>query len=66
MTFNREARQQYLSFATAPEAEWRSNFRDLGASITRIATLAPAGRMNEAVVAEEIERLRSQWKAARV
>ena len=65
VTFNREARQQYLSFATAPEAEWRSNFRDLGASITRMATLAPAGRMNEAVVAEEIERLRSQWKAAR-
>ena len=65
VTFNREARQVYLTFATAPEAEWRSNFRDLGASITRMATLAPAGRINEAVVAEEIGRLRSQWKAAR-
>jgi transcriptional regulatory protein RtcR len=64
VTFNREARQVYLTFATAPEAEWRSNFRDLGASITRMATLAPAGRINQAVVAEEIERLRSQWKAA--
>jgi transcriptional regulatory protein RtcR len=64
-TFNREARQTYLTFATAPEAEWRSNFRDLGASITRMATLAPAGRIDAAVVAEEIERLRGRWKAAR-
>jgi transcriptional regulatory protein RtcR len=64
-TFNREAREAYLAFATAPEAEWRSNFRDLGASITRMATLAPAGRIDAAVVAEEIERLRGLWKAAR-
>jgi transcriptional regulatory protein RtcR len=65
VTFNREARAAYLAFATAPEAEWRSNFRDLGASVTRMATLAPAGRINEAVVAEEMERLRRQWQAAR-
>ncbi len=65
VTFNREARERYLAFATAPEAEWRSNFRDLGASITRMATLAPAGRIDAAVVAEEIERLRGLWKAAR-
>ena len=65
VTFNREARQRYLSFATAPEAEWRSNFRDLGASVTRMATLAPAGRINETVVAEEIERLHRQWHGAR-
>ncbi len=44
VTFNREARERYLAFATAPEAEWRSNFRDLGASLTRMATLAPSGR----------------------
>jgi transcriptional regulatory protein RtcR len=63
ITFNREARLRYLSFATAPEAEWSSNFRDLGASITRMATLAPGGRINEAVVMEEIERLNRQWHA---
>jgi transcriptional regulatory protein RtcR len=63
ITFNREARRRYLSFATAPEAEWSSNFRDLGASITRMATLAPGGRINEAVVTEEIERLNRQWRA---
>jgi transcriptional regulatory protein RtcR len=64
VTFNREARQAYLAFATAPEAEWRSNFRDLSASVTRMATLAPGGRINEAIVAEEVERLRSQWRGA--
>lgn len=65
VTFNREARQAYLAFATAAEAEWRSNFRDLSASVTRMATLAPAGRINEALVAEDIERLRGQWHGTR-
>jgi transcriptional regulatory protein RtcR len=64
VTFNREARHAYLAFATAPQAEWRSNFRDLGASVTRMATLAPAGRINEAIVEEEIERLSRQWLGA--
>lgn len=64
VNFNREARERYLAFATAPDAEWRSNFRDLGASITRMATLAPSGRINEAGVAEEIDRLRRQWSRA--
>jgi transcriptional regulatory protein RtcR len=65
VTFNREARQAYLAFATAPEADWRSNFRDLGASVTRMATLAPSGRINEAIVAEEMDRLRRQWRGTR-
>jgi transcriptional regulatory protein RtcR len=63
ITFNREARRRYVSFAIAPGAEWSSNFRDLGASITRMATLAPGGRINEAVVTEEIEWLTRQWRA---
>lgn len=61
-TFNREARQRYLAFAVSPEAEWSANFRDLGASVTRMATLAPAGRINEDVVDEEIGRLRQLWR----
>jgi transcriptional regulatory protein RtcR len=61
ITFNREARDRYLAFATAPEASWTANFRDLGASITRMATFAPAGRINEDVVVEEIARLRRVW-----
>ncbi|MGV3491348.1 MAG: RNA repair transcriptional activator RtcR [Devosia sp.] len=62
-TFNREARERYLKFATAPEARWSANFRDLSASVTRMATLAPDGRINEATVAAEIERLLQQWNS---
>ena len=60
-TFNAEARALYLSFATAPDAAWRGNFRDLSASVTRMATLAPHARVNEATVRDEIARLRRQW-----
>lgn len=62
-TFNREARERYLSFATAPMARWHANFRDLSASITRMATLAPDGRINETTVAGEIARLQHQWNS---
>ena len=61
--FNREARTRYLAFATGTDAEWRGNFRDLNASVVRMATLATAGRINEAIVAEEMERLRRSWGA---
>ncbi len=61
VTFNREARARYLAFAASPESEWRASFRDLGASITRMATLAPGGRINEDVAAEEITRLLRTW-----
>jgi len=60
-TFNREARNSYLAFATAPDSAWSANFRDLSASITRMATLAPDGRINEDVVRTEIDRLVRQW-----
>ncbi|GLS23103.1 transcriptional regulator [Labrys miyagiensis] len=63
ITFNREARTRYLAFATAPEARWTANFRDLSASVTRMATLAPGGRINEEVVEEEIRRLQRHWRA---
>ncbi len=45
-----------------PRRTWSANFRDLGASITRMATLAPAGRITEDVVEEEIERLQALWR----
>jgi transcriptional regulatory protein RtcR len=61
VTFNKEARERYLSFATAAEAQWPGNFRDLGASVMRMATLAKAGRIQTDVVDEEIARLRRQW-----
>lgn len=60
--FNREARDRFLGFATSDAASWNSNFRDLNAALTRMATLAPAGRIRREVVDEEIERLRHAWK----
>jgi transcriptional regulatory protein RtcR len=63
-TFNAEARTLYLAFATAPEAAWRGNFRDLSASVMRMATLAPNGRINEETVRQEIVRLRAHWRSA--
>ena len=62
VTFNKEARERYLAFATSPEALWLANFRDLGASVTRMATLALSGRITEAIVMEEIERLKGRWQ----
>ncbi len=62
VTFNREARSRYLAFATGAEARWHGNFRDLSASVMRLATLANAGRIQGELVEEEIERLRRQWR----
>ncbi|MDR2848981.1 MAG: RNA repair transcriptional activator RtcR [Verrucomicrobiota bacterium] len=62
VTFNREARERFLQFAVSDEAEWRANFRDLSAAVTRMATLAPGGRIDAKTVAAEIERLRETWR----
>ncbi len=61
VSFNREARELYLAFAMSPEALWRANFRDLSASVTRMATLAPRGRIDEDTVRDERARLVRQW-----
>jgi len=63
VTFNREARDDYLAFAESPAAAWQGNFRDLAASITRMATLSRTGRIDGHAVAAEIVRLRSTWHA---
>lgn len=60
-SFNKEARQRYLAFATSGEARWPGNFRDLAASVTRMATLSPKGRIDVDCVDKEIERLRRLW-----
>jgi transcriptional regulatory protein RtcR len=64
VAFNKEARARFLAFATSPEARWPGNFRDLGASVMRLATLADAGRITTALVDEEIGRLRAQWRSS--
>lgn len=63
ITINKEARQKFLTFAMSRDALWAANFRDLGGAVTRMATLAPAGRINVETVKGEIDRLRGTWNA---
>ena len=60
-TLNKEARQAFLRFAEAADTPWSGNFRDLNAAVTRMATLAPRGRIRVEEVEEEIGRLRESW-----
>jgi transcriptional regulatory protein RtcR len=62
--FNAEARARYLRFALSPEALWSANFRDLSASVMRMATLCAAGRIQLSGVEDEILRLRGGWSSA--
>jgi transcriptional regulatory protein RtcR len=64
VTFSTEARQAFLAFATAADARWPGNFRDLNAITTRLATLAPAGRITVDQVAAEVAHLRAAWAPA--
>lgn len=59
--FNKEARERYLAFAGSPAARWPGNFRDLAASVTRMATFSPKGRIDIGTVEQEIGRLRRNW-----
>lgn len=59
---NKEAREAFLKFAKGPEAKWSANFRDLNAAVTRMATLAPKGRITLACVEAEVGRLRESWR----
>lgn len=63
VSFNREGRDRYLGFAMSGEAVWAGNFRDLAASVTRMATLAPGGRIGGVDVEKEIVRLRQSWSS---
>ncbi len=61
---NKEAREAFLKFARSPESKWSANFRDLNAAVTRMATLAPKGRITVACVETESVRLREGWRDA--
>ena len=65
VTFNKEAREKFLRFATAPDAAWRGNFRDLNGAVIRLGTLAAGGRISVELVDEEIARLRANWQPRR-
>ncbi len=62
ITFSKEARARFLTFAQSPAAEWKGNFRDLNAAVARMATLSLGGRISVSTVAEEIERLERAWR----
>ncbi len=64
VTFNKEARERYLAFAMSAEAHWPGNFRDLAASITRMATFSPKGRIDTNGVDVEIARIKRAWTGA--
>ena len=62
VAFNQSARKRYLDFACSADASWRGNFRDLNASIQRMATLAEGGRITLEDVEEEIAMLKERWR----
>src|SRR6185436_19419858 len=64
IAFSKEAREQFLTFATSADARWPGNFRDLNAVITRMGTLAPGGRITVDQVRAEVAHLRSMWTGA--
>jgi transcriptional regulatory protein RtcR len=61
VSFSREAREGFLAFAAGDQARWPGNFRDLNAAMTRLATLAPGGRITLDQVRAEIAHLRAVW-----
>ena len=63
VTFNKEARQRFVNFATSPDGRWTGNFRDLNGAVVRMATLAAGGRISVDLVDEEIARLRRAWQS---
>lgn len=64
ITFNKEARAEFMEYALDPATLWRGNFRDLNALVTRMATLSSGGRIDEKVVRNEIARLRKGQKSS--
>ncbi|NSX53748.1 RNA repair transcriptional activator RtcR [Parasulfitobacter algicola] len=64
IAFNADAQAAYQKFATDPGTHWPGNFRDLSASIQRMCTLAPRGRITQAMVTTEIETLTTTWHNA--
>ncbi len=62
VTINKEAREEFLRFATSDQALWSANFRDLGGAVTRMATLSSNGRITLEQVREEVAGLKHRWQ----
>lgn len=61
ISMSREARATFLKWAQSSDAIWSGNFRDLNAAVVRMATLAMSGRICEADVVAECDRLKVMW-----
>jgi transcriptional regulatory protein RtcR len=59
--FTAAARARFLAFATSAEGLWPGNFRELAATVERLATLADDGRVDVDLVDLECARLRRGW-----
>ncbi|MDH4183676.1 MAG: RNA repair transcriptional activator RtcR [Nitrospinota bacterium] len=64
VTFNKEAWRLFMEFALSALAPWTANFRDLAGAVTRMATLAPGGRITADGARMEVERLMEQWQGS--
>lgn len=62
--FNVDAYEAYLGWAEDPGTLWPGNWRDFGASVRRLCTLAPRGRITKAMVEEEVAGLARLWQVA--
>lgn len=60
--FYQDAFNDYLKFAKSKNALWQGNFRDLTASIDRMATLSDNGYIDTDIVKLEIEKLSELWQ----
>lgn len=61
LRFQRDALDAYLKFAKSKQASWQGNFRDLTASVTRLATLSSGELIRSETVEKEIQRLKQLW-----
>ncbi|MFB2539576.1 MULTISPECIES: RNA repair transcriptional activator RtcR [unclassified Acinetobacter] len=61
LRFYQDALQDYLAFAQSNDATWQGNFRDLIASVTRMATLTDGAYINRDTVHQEIDQLKQLW-----
>lgn len=58
----REAKEAYLDFALSRDAIWRYNFRDLHASVQRMAAHSEDGYISPEIVDREIGYLKRSWR----
>ncbi|TCM66623.1 transcriptional regulatory protein RtcR [Acinetobacter calcoaceticus] len=61
LRFHSDALARYIEFSRSDQATWQGNFRDLAASVTRMATLCNGSRIGIEDVELEIQRLSKLW-----